>query len=152
MFFNFKINYKTKPILNSYPSKSKVIKLVKVEPPTVNDSNLVPYLNPIWKSQIQTVNFQEQIDLQKSNLITPEYVLKTGVELDTSNVSYNQMNDSNLNAADKINLAKNIKQVVDANFQKQKQSPVVKNVENSNDSKIQNLQKQIDDLKKGVNK
>lgn len=160
MFFTSKINYKTKPVLNSYSSKSKVVKLVKVEPPTVNDSNLVPYLNPIWKSISQIVNFQEQIDLQKSNLITPEYVLKTGVELDTSNVSYNQMNDTNLNVADKINLAKNIKQVADSNFQKQqlknsqqpKQQPVAKNVESSNDSKIQNLQKQIDDLKKGVNK
>ena len=156
MFFNSKINYKNKLVFSSYPSKSKVVKLVKVEPPAVNDSKLVPYLNPIWKSQIQTVNFQEQIDLQKTNLITPEYVLKSGVELDTSNVSYNKMNDTNLNAADKINLAKNIKQVADSNFQKQqlknlqlqKQQPA-KNSENSNDSKIQDLQKQIDDLKKG---
>ena len=53
------------------------------------------------------VNFQEQIDLQKTNLITPEYVLNSGTTLDTSKVSYNQMNDTNLNAADKINLANN---------------------------------------------
>jgi galactokinase/mevalonate kinase-like predicted kinase len=58
--------------------------------------------------QKQTVNMQEQIDLQKSSLITPEYVLKTGVVPDASNVQYNQLNDTNMNAADKIQAAKEL--------------------------------------------
>lgn len=155
MFFKSKINYSTKKIVPTYAKVQPVQKLVKHEPPQNSNTNLQEYLKPIWKPEIEKVDFQEQIDLQKTNLITPEYVLNSGTTLDTTNVSYNKMNDTNLNAADKINLAKNVEQTTKAIYQKQQQQKQIAAAKEkatgtvSNDEKIKQLQQQIDTLKKG---
>lgn len=158
MFFKSKINYSAKKIVPTYSKVQPVQKLVKIEPPQNSNTNLQEYLKPIWKNKCDQVNFQEQIDLQKTNLITPEYVLNSGITLDTSNVSYNQMNDTNLNAADKINLAKNVEQATNAIYQKQQVQKQVATAKQqatatvSNADKIKQLQAQIDTLKQGENK
>ena len=158
MFLQSKINYKTKPVLASYPSKISVIKLVKSEPPATTDKSVIPYLKPVWRFQTQTVNMQEQIDLQKSALISPEYVLKTGEVLDTSNVQYNQLNTSSLNAADKIQLSKDLAQMhihnqavqlANADIQKIQQQQTANSID-PKDLKIKQLQTEIETLKKGV--
>lgn len=158
MFFKSKINYSAKKIVPTYSKVQQVPKLVKVEPPQNSNTNLQEFLKPVWKIKVEQVNFQEQIDLQKTNLITPEYVLNSGTTLDTSNVSYNQMNDTNLNAADKINLAKNIEQATNTIYQKQQAQKQVATAKQqatatvSNADKIKQLQQQIDTLKQGENK
>lgn len=158
MFFKSKINYSSKKFVPTYAKVQPIQKLVKVEPPQNSNTNLQEFLKPIWKPKIENVNFQEQIDLQKSNLITPEYVLSSGTTLDTSNVSYNQINDTNLNAADKINMAKSIEQTTNTIYQQQQAQKQVANAKQqatatvSNDEKIKQLQQQIDTLKKGENK
>ena len=159
MFFKSKINYTAKRVVPKYSNVQPVAKLAKLEPPQNSNTNLQEYLKPIWKNKVEQVDFQQQIDLQKSNLITPEYVLNSGTTLDTSNVSYSQMNDTNFNAADKINMAKNIEQATNTIYQNQqlqkqvaaaKQKATATTV--SNDEKIKQLQQQIDTLKKGENK
>lgn len=103
-----KPKYNTNPTKLVYGSKQQVFKLVEVQPPETTDSNAAKFMKSIWKVEAVTVNFQEQIDNQKVNLVTPEAVEKNGLQLDTKNVSYQTVPLTTLNSTDVHNLSKDM--------------------------------------------
>lgn len=148
MFFASKANYKASPKFMTYPATQTVYKMQLQTPPTVSDSSLVEYVKPVWKSTATKVDFQQLIDKQKVNLITPEKVEKIGFQLDPTNVVYQSVPLGNLNATDVIDASKVI---ASGYINKEAQALANNDIKNMQaqqnlDAKITNLKTQLDIL------
>lgn len=138
----------------TYASVQVVYRLQQQTPPTVNDANLVAYVRPIWKTTSVKVDFQNEIDKQKVNLITPEKVEKLGLQLDANNVVYQSVPLANLNATDVRDASK----VIASTYINNQASALADNDINamrsqqSLDAKITNLKTQLDILQQQKDK
>lgn len=148
MFFTSKANYKASPKFMTYAAVQTIYKLQQQTPPTVNDANLVAYVKPIWKTSAVKVNFQEQIDKQKVNLITPEKVEKLGLQIDPTNVVYQSVPLTNLNATDVRDASKVIASTFIDRQAQQLAANDIKAMQQQQtlDAKITNLKTQLDIL------
>lgn len=138
----------------AYASIQTVYKLQQHTPPTVSDTNLVAYIKPVWKLTANKVDFQQLIDKQKVNLITPEKVEKLGLQLDANNVVYQSVPLSNLNATDVRDASKAI---VSTFIERQAQQQATADInamrsQQTLDAKITNLKTQLDILQQQKDK
>lgn len=154
MFFTSKVNYKVSPKIVSYASVQTVYKVQQQTPPTVSDTNLVAYIKPIWKTTAVKVDFQNEIDKQKVNLITPEKVEKLGLQIDPTNVVYQSVPLSNLNATDVRDASKAIASTfIERQAQQQATADInAMRSQQSLDAKITNLKTQLDILQQQKDK
>ena len=148
MFFTSKVNYKTAPKIMTYAAVQTVYKVQQQTPPKINDANLVEYVKPIFKSVAIKVDFQQEIDKQKVNLITPEKVQKMGLQLDTNNVVYQSVPLQNLNTTDLHDASKVIASKYVQNLAQASADNDIKQMQQQQnlDAKITNLKTQLDIL------
>lgn len=151
MFFNSKINYKTKIVVPNYPAVCVVYDWQKDVPATDGvDSALISYIKPKWKYVSTKRNFQAEINSQYC--ITPKIIATTNTAIPNPQpVQYQKVPLSNLNATD---IRQGSKQIVNAFIQKESNqyaSKVIDRIKSDDkDLKIKQLQSEIETLKKGV--